>query len=203
MDPSQALRSVFSCPAATMKSTAEAAGCSNRHMTDLLYMCAHILHERQLTAVGHMLSTKEARRWLALQVMLDESQFKIMPADHEGCGLEGVSVMGVHGHVVWSFGAQDNQDQVCEDELVLKPLALAAASAACMWAALERLLPEGLWRLVCGHSGHWVASVNLGADHAKSNVKLARAIELRAPDSVICLHGFANSTPQDCALRGL
>ena len=56
-----------------------------------------------------------------LQIMLDESQLKIAPADHEGCGVEGVSAMGVHGHVVWNFGSQDNQDQVCEDELVLKP----------------------------------------------------------------------------------
>ena len=76
MDPSQVLRSVFSCPAATMKSTAEAAGCPSRHTTDLLCMCARILHERRLKAVGRMLSTKEARRWLALQVMADESQFK-------------------------------------------------------------------------------------------------------------------------------
>ena len=128
-----------------MQSMAEAAGCSSRHMKDLLYMCAHILHERQSTALRRMLSTKEARRWLVLQVMLDESQFKITPADHEGGGVEGVSVMDVHGHAVWSFGAQDNQDQVCEDELVRKPLALAAASAACMWAALGRLLPAGLW----------------------------------------------------------
>jgi len=203
MDPPQVLRSVFSCPAATMKSTAEAAGCSNRHMTDLLYMCAHILHERQLTAVGHMLPTKEARRWLALQVMLDESQFKIVPADHEGCGVEGVSVMGVYGHAVWSFGAQDNQDQACEDELVLKPLALAAASAACVWAAFERLLPEGLWRLVCGHSRHWMASINLGADHASSNVKLARAIELRAPDNVICLHGFCKQHASGLCVAGV
>ena len=36
MDPSQVLRSAFSCSAATMKSIAEAAGCPNRHMTDLL-----------------------------------------------------------------------------------------------------------------------------------------------------------------------
>ena len=202
MDASQVLRSVFSCPAGTMKSTAEAAGCSNRHMTDLLYMCAHMLHQRQLQAVGHMLSTEEARRWFVLQVMFDESQFRVTPADHEGRATEAVSVMGAHGHVVWSFGVHHNQDQVCEDELVLNPLALTEASAACMWAALERLLPQELWRLVSGHSRHWMASINLGADHAKANVKLARAIEFQAPDNVICLHGFCKQHASGLCIAG-
>ena len=111
--------------------------------------------------------------------------------------------MGVHGHVVWSFGTQGNQDTVCEDERVLKPLAVAAASAACVWAALERLLPEGLWRLACGRSRHWMASINLGADHAKLSIKLARAIELRAPDNAICLHGFCKQHASGLFVAGV
>ena len=190
LDPRQVLRTTFASPASTLKSLAHEVDSSSRYVTDLLFMCAQMLKDRARLAVDSTLTSVGVNQWVVLQVMWDETQFRLLPSGERGAP-EGVSVLAAHGHLMWS--SESGREPPQEDELVIRPCAMANPAVACMWSALLQILPSSVWGLLSS-SAHlarpWVASLNLGADHAKANLRLIAEIQNRAPPNVITPHGL-------------
>lgn len=136
----QVLRTCFASPASTMVALASDVDCSARYVTDLLFMCAQILLERQSDGCKAVASSlPQGQGYWILTLLWDETQFRLVPAG-ERTGSDGVPVMAMHGHVAW-----DNGETRGEDDLVLCPVALDAASASCFYAGLKKSMPEAWW----------------------------------------------------------
>ena len=188
--PQQVLRSVFSSAAATLASLARETESSSRYLTDLLFMCGGMLVAKQAAVVDGLLGGARSLQWVVMQVMWDETRFHLLPWGEGRAAPTDVSVLAAHGHLM----VRTTDGQLQEDEVTLRPCALNTPSASNIYTALKQTLPDSMWHLLAGSqdiaASMWVASVNLGSDHASSNLKFIAHIENNMPMNIITPHGL-------------
>jgi hypothetical protein len=150
-------------------------------------LCADVLLQRQADGCREIVSKLQPGGWWVLQVCWDETEFRVIPTG-ETAGVEGVSILGAHGHAVWCTDADTVPE---EDELVLRPVPLEASTAEGLCGGLRSVLPSAWWPCLEGNTlGTRLGALCLGSDHARSNLRLMRIVESQAPANVLTPHGL-------------
>jgi len=170
-----------------MKGLASRCGSTARHAIDVLFVCANLLRSKQTDAISKMLSSRAD--FCIFQLSWDETKFRLVPSDETGRGkATDVSTLAAHGRLACSV---DNC--LREDEVVIAPVAMTSTSASCLWGACRAILPPCLWNFLCGDVASIdcdKVSINLGSDHASSNVKFIMHVIALAGENVFVLPGF-------------
>jgi len=135
-----------------------------------------------------------ASDFTVFQWMADETKFQMMMkaiAQAKTNAVEEVSLLAVHGRVLWgSF-----EGHVEEEELVCRPAALEANTAAAMWASFKAILPPCLWNVLQGLPPVGLVSLLPGSDMFSANQMMLKHVEnltAAAADKVFVLKGWCH-----------
>lgn len=193
--PTQILRNTFDKdPATAMSSIAAACGSSARYVIDCAFLCARRLLCKQEQSVGTLFGSDAdfSGGFVSLQLSWDETKFKIRPQGEKNTKASSVSTLAMHGHFLWSVDGSF----VSEDEVVLKPMAITSTTAAHMSNAIQQVLPGPLLSIWKGDAASLgtrppkMISLNLGSDHAASNLMLMAHVSAQMPDNTVVFAGL-------------
>lgn len=133
--------------------------------------------------------------FLVFQWLADETKYRMMQRMLAGlkkmCPGE-IAVLAMHGRVLWDSAGPT---EVNEEELVIRPVGLAANTAASMWGAWNALLPRSLMQALKGLPPVELVALTPGSDSFSANEMLIHHVEnltSASADRVFVLPGFCH-----------
>ena len=149
---------------------------------------------REHKAVDDAIASKPT--FLVFQWLSDETKYHMMqrmlPGIRKMCPGE-VSLLAMHGRLLWGSIVNDSTEEVQEEELVIRPVGLQYNTAACMWATWDALLPKSLMNALKGLAPADLVALTPGSDSFSACQMIIHHIEnltSASADRVFVLPGF-------------
>jgi hypothetical protein len=195
----EVLRIGFASPSCSINSLAKMLRppASNRHCTDLIFTCANELVAKQESAVELCFNSAT---FVVVQLTFDEWKHRMLqkgPARYMSRSCD-TSILACHGRcLIGRKIEEENAFTVQEEELILRPVAMKATSAAAMWSGLQASLPSSVWSMLQGIAplSCRAVAVCTSSDRVSANVMMIQHIDNNAnsaADRVFIFRGWCN-----------
>ena len=161
--PEQIQRDVFT--KATISFRARAGNNSNHtHMINLACGCSLTLYRLAWETLDYVVRNCH---FAVFAFTCDTASYRFLYAGHKGSKATETHLLGLHGRLLWGNEALETQ----EDEVIAKPAALDANSAACQWSGFEATLPPALFNVLTGDvpKGCRAFACHMGCDEHSVN----------------------------------
>ena len=187
----EVIRIAFSSPSMPMKALAQTLRPpgSNRHCTDLLFTCDHLLIEKQACQIEVVCEAPELQ-FLVLQLTFDETLYRMMlsgKARHLNRATD-LSLLGLAGRLLWAEGGPTYAIQ--EEEIVLHPVGMETNSAAAMWSGMQARLPKCLFDVLRGKSTCKLVAFCPSNDQHSANAMLLAHVDNEAGENIFTFPGW-------------
>jgi hypothetical protein len=207
LESRQVCRVVFDKPCKTLSSLASSIPTppAVSHIRELILMCSLLclLAENLcITALMCDLLLQHAASFLIVQIMWDETKFRVRPLGELSGRAPEVSFLAIHGRVLWTEPDPDNTQH--DEDLICPPAAIAGTAAADLWAGLRLVLPPEIFQMLSGQ-GNLIGlqTLCLGSDHHGANLKLMAYVENMSPQNLMILKGLCKQHASGLCLQPL
>lgn len=180
INPKQALRCAFGQPSQSLKQIGLMVKppASVTYVRDLLCLVGSLLIAAQAACIETIVcASMSVSSFMVIQFLWDETKYRIKPENELAGRATDLSILANHGRIRWAPGV-DRYENPYEEDIIVRPTAIEATSAAAMWAAFAIALPCHIWHIFCGIIAPiFMCAICLGSDHHPANIKLMAQIE--------------------------